>query len=115
MLKEFTDEIVNAAEDGRVMRFVTAAHQAQVPEPVLKEIAQDARFPAGFKKSVQIATPRVAAKWLNKAGISGEYADEVALVTALGAIMVQGRRLQAKLDELVALAKQPKLEPEKKP
>jgi hypothetical protein len=107
LVKEFTDELIEAAEAGRVEKFTGKARNAKIPERVVREIGTDSRFPASIKKSLQISTPRVAAKWLNKAGVSAEYADEVAFIGSLGALFIQGRKLSAKLDKLIELAKQP--------
>lgn len=114
MLREFTDEIINAVEDHRVSKFTTACREAGLPEPVVKRVNQDSHYHAGSKRALQVATPRVACKWLNKAGISAEYADEVALVTALGSVFIQGRKLQNTLEELLVEFKKRKEENERK-
>jgi hypothetical protein len=101
MLREFTDEIVNAIEQSRVAKFSALMREGGLPDLLVKRVAQDSHYPAGSKRAVQIATPRVACKWLNKAGLSAEYADEVALVTALGSILIQGRKLQSQLESLI--------------
>jgi len=47
--------------------------------------------------------PRLAAKWLNKSGISAELRDEVAVVTALLLIVKHDRSMASKLDVLIAI------------
>jgi len=101
MLKEFTDEIVNAVEAHGVSRIAGAASEAGLPPDLVKNIRQDSHYPAGAKRGVQLATPQVACKWLNKAGVSAEYAAEVALVTSAAAIMVHQRKITSKLEELI--------------
>jgi hypothetical protein len=113
-LREFTDELVEAAEETRVKNFAAKAAEAKLPEKVGREVVKDSHFPAVAKRGLKLSTPKVAAKWLNKAGISAEYADEVTLAGSLLAIVIQGRRLIAKLDELIAAAKAPPPEPQKK-
>ena len=115
LIREFTDELIEAAEDGRVQKITGKAREARIPERVVKEISNDAHYPASAKKSLQISTPRVTAKWLNKAGVSAEYADELAFVTSLGAIFIQGRKLSQKLDKLIELANQPQPAPASTP
>jgi hypothetical protein len=105
MLREFTDPLIDVIEEARASKLVGKAREANLPAPLVKEIAADVRFPAGAKKTAQIATPKVAAKWLNKTGISAEYADELALCGAAVIILKQGAALSAKLDELIASAK----------
>lgn len=112
MVKEFSDELVAAWEEHRVSKFTSAGKEAALPEPLIRQIRTDCRFQDGSRRVVQKAIPRVACKWLNRAGVSAEYADEVALVTALGAILVQGRKLQTKLDEIIEQKR--KLEDEQK-
>lgn len=101
MIREFTDVVVDAAEAKRVSSLTGAAREGGLPENTIKRIEKDSHYPAPAKTSLQIALPRLTAKYLNKAGISAEYADEAALLTSLGAILVQGRKLQATLDELI--------------
>lgn len=110
--------MIDAAEQGRQQKFASAAVESKLPEKVARELVRDAQYPASFKKTLKISTPRVAAKWLNKAGVSAEHADEAAFVLSLGAIFLQGRKLSAKLDKLIEAAKEkPATEPkaEKKP
>jgi hypothetical protein len=114
ILKEFTDELIEAAEEGRMIRFATAAAEAKLPEKLVKEIVSDAHYPPVFKRGLKLSTPRVVAKALNKAGVSAEWADELSFASSLGAIWIQGRKLSAKLDKLIEASKR-KAEPEKKP
>ena len=107
IIKKFTDNLIEVAEAGRVQQITGKAREARIPERVVKEISEDAHYPAVAKASLQISAPRVTAKWLNKAGVSAEYADELAFVTSLGAILIQGRKLSQKLDKLIELANQP--------
>jgi hypothetical protein len=113
MLREFTDELIQALEDTRVSKFAGAASEAGLPKQIVTTIANDCRWPAGSKRVLQAATPRVACKYLNKSGVSAEWADEVALVTAAGSIVIQGRKLQNKIQELIDTWKAKQAENEK--
>lgn len=79
---------------------------------LIKEIEADAHFPKSAKVILKNALPRLAAKWLNKSGISAEYQDEVACVTALLLIVQHDRKMSGKLDELIAIARASRRDPE---
>lgn len=104
-LKEFTDELIGAVEASRVESFSDKARKAQIPAAVVKEIAADSKFPRASKSGLEMSVPRVAAKWLNKTGVSAENKEEAVLIGSIAAIFLQGRRLASKLDELVKAAK----------
>lgn len=80
---------------------------------LVKEIQADAQFPKTAKVLLVTSLPRLAAKWLNKAGISAEYQDELACVTAVLIIVKHDRETSAKLDKLILQIKKPTV-PEKK-
>lgn len=77
------------------------AQKAKLPGELVTEIRKDAAWPAPTKRAVEIAAPRVAAKWLNRSGLSAEYQDEVLLGTAAAAILAQHSMLLRKLDKLI--------------
>ena len=108
---------MDAAEQGRVAQFVGKCEAAKLLPKLIREIEKDAAFPKAAVVLLKRSLPRLAAKWLNKAGISAEWQDELACVTAVLLIVQHDRKLSAKLQELIAAAKReaaPK-EPEKKP
>jgi hypothetical protein len=78
------------------------AQKAKLPGEVIAEIRKDAAWPAPTKRAVEIAAPRVAAKWLNRSGLSAEYQDEVLLGTAAAAILAQHSMILRKLDKVIA-------------
>ncbi len=102
MLQELTDGIVDALEERRIEKFSGKARQAELPEKLIREISQDARYPVIGKKGLKIALPQVGAKLANKAGISAEHLPEVILAKAIALNLVSGRRLEARLDKLIA-------------
>lgn len=101
-LKPLLDELIDTAEAGRVEKFRGLANEAQFPPKVASEIAGDAKYAPALKKSMQLTAPRVVARAANRIGISGRYSDEGILATALLANYVQGRRLMARLEKLIA-------------
>lgn len=80
---------------------------------LIKEIESDAHFPDAAKVILTTSLPRLAAKWLNKSGLSAEYQDEIAVITAILLIYQHDRKMMLKLDKLIAQTK-PK-EPKKNP
>ena len=88
-LRPIAEELVNAWEDSRVDGFRSRAKDAKLPEPLVREIAKDAAFPAAAKRGVGIGAAEVVAKWLNKSGVSAEHKPEVLLAGCLVAILAQ--------------------------
>lgn len=105
MLRQLTDAVIETLEDGRAGQLSTKAREAKLPAAVVNEIERDAAFPPVPKKMMMVSSPRVAAKWLNKSGVSAEHSDELALATSLAAILVQGKKLNQRLAELIAASK----------
>lgn len=106
-LNDIAGELIEAAEEARVVKYVEKARAAKIPEAVVKEIARDARLPAMSKKGLQLSSPRVGAKWLNKIGVDAAHKDEVILAGCLTAILAQGRQLDRRLEQLIQSAKAP--------
>lgn len=101
MIKDFTDELVEAMEVGRVTKFTTLARDGGLPSAAVSKIKEDSHYHRASKAGLQSSIPRLACKYLNKTGVSGEYAEEVKLVGSMTAIFLQGRKLQATLEELI--------------
>lgn len=101
-LKPLLDELIDTAEAGRVEKFRNLVAEAQFPEKVVKEISSDARMAPALKRSMQLTAPRAVAKAANRLGVSSKYSDEGILVTALLANWIQGRRLMARVEKLIA-------------
>jgi len=104
-LRPLFEELVDAAEEGRVEKFRTVAAQGGLPEGLVKEIAGDAKYSPVMKRTICSTAPNVMAKTMNRLGVSGEYSDEAILATALTANLIQSRRLMAKLENLIEEAK----------
>lgn len=63
------------------------------------------------KALLKSSIPRLAAKWLNRTGISAEYQDELAVLTAVILIVKQGSSVNAHFEELVLEMKKAKATP----
>ena len=78
---------------------------------MVREIETDAKWSTPAKKALEIAGPQVAAKWLNKTGISAENQPEVVLGTAVASILAGHVLLLRRLDKLIAVANAPTARP----
>jgi hypothetical protein len=105
LLASLLDELLKAAEEFRVDAFVGKCEEAGITGKLLEEIERDAHFPKAAKILLKESLPRLAAKWLNRSGVSAEYRDELAVVTALLLMVQNDRKNSAKLDELIAQRK----------
>jgi len=102
-LKPLFDQLLPTIEDLNVQQLTSRAEKAKLPAEVVKEIGKDARWNSTSRKAVEIAAPQVAAKWLNKAGISAENQPEIVLGTAVVCIVTAQVKLLGRLDKLIAL------------
>ena len=101
-LKPLFDQLLPTIEDLTVHQLTNRAEQAKLPGELVKEIGKDARWSPVSRKAVEIASPQVAAKWLNKAGISAENQPEIVLGTAVACIAAGHVKLLRKLDKIIA-------------
>lgn len=105
LLTSLLDQLLHAAEEFRVDSFVGKCEEAGITGDLLKEIERDAHFPKAAKILLKESLPRLAAKWLNRSGVSAEYQDELTVVTAMLLIYQSDRKNSTKLDELIELRK----------
>ena len=101
LLKEFTDEIVNACEASRQNGLSALAKEGGLPEKIVKKIHDDSKYPGASKRTLQLAAPKVAAKALNQTGVSAEHADLIAFFGAAVMIWQDGRSLKADVLEMI--------------
>jgi uncharacterized protein YidB (DUF937 family) len=107
------EETIDAAQAKRIKKLSEAAKEAGLGQKVAQEIAKDAEYPTAAKTALNRSGPKAVAKLLNRTGISGKYSDEGLALFGLVSIFLQGHRLEAKLDALVAEAKRLREEQEK--
>ncbi|MCW5554474.1 MAG: hypothetical protein KIS67_20240 [Verrucomicrobiae bacterium] len=101
-LKPLFEQLIAAAEEGRVGSFVAKCAEAGLTPKLLKEIESDAHWPKSSKILLCRSLPRLAAKWLNNSGISASYQDEVECVSAVILIVQNDVKLGQRLDTLIA-------------
>lgn len=99
IVKPFTSELIPVAELVDVNGIIEKAKAANLPAALVKEIEKGAQWPAVAKKNLDIALPRLSAKWLNRTGLSAEYADEVAVGSAFLMIVTSRNALAARIDK----------------
>ena len=83
------------------------ARRANLPKEVLAEIERDSRWPDGSKKMLADTGSALAAKYLNKSGVSAAFKDEVNFGVALCSIAAGQIALQRRLDALIAASQAP--------
>lgn len=104
-LRPLFEQLIEAAEESRVGNFIGKCSEAGLTGKLVKEIQEDAHFPKAAKVLLCRSLPRLAAKWMNKSGLSAEYEDEVAVVSALLLIVQNDRKLANRLEEVIAANK----------
>lgn len=97
-------QIIPAAESLATGQIVSRAIKAKLPAQAVREIEAECKWAEPAKKALEIEGPRLAAKWLNKTGVSAENQPEVVCLSALAVIGVSHFKLLQRLDKLVALA-----------
>jgi len=105
IIKPLVEDLLEAAEEGRVAQYAAKCKELGDMPKLIKEIQDDAHFPKAAKVLLVTSLPRLAAKWLNKSGISAEYQDELAVATAFLIIIKHDRTMSAKLDKLIEQTK----------
>ncbi len=114
-LKPIFDQLIPCLEELAVTHVSTEAAKLPIPGEMVKEIEADAAWPKPAKEALLFSAPELAAKYLNKTGISAENAPEVVCGTALAGIIMSHIMLFRRMRQLVVannVARQP---PETKP
>lgn len=101
LVKEFSDEIISALEDHRQTKLSARAKEGGLPEKIVAKIHADSKYPAGSKRGLQMAAPKVCARLMNKTGVSSEHADTLVLIGSMVMIWKQGRALKADIQEMI--------------
>ena len=95
-------EALAATEAAIVSGHRNKAAKAKLAKELIEQIVADSKFSPALLATVNATLPRVIAKWMNKAGISGEYSDEALLSLAALSLYVSQRKTEAALDKLIA-------------
>lgn len=104
-LRPLFEQLIEAAEESRVGNFIRKCSEAGLTGKLVKEIQEDAHFPKPAKVLLCRSLPRLAAKLMNKSGLSAEYEDEVAVVSALLLVVQNDWKLANRLEEVIAANK----------
>lgn len=75
-----------------------------MPAEIISEIEEDAKWPAASRQMLIETSDALAAKYLNKAGISAEYKIEVNFSIAVLNIGANHMAILRRLDKLIAAA-----------
>jgi hypothetical protein len=113
-LRPLVDELLTTVEQERVTKRTRKAELAGLPSDLLREIEKDSRFPSTAKTTISKTAPPEIARWLEKAGISGQNQNGALLVGAVALIWLKDSRLDAKLDKLIAQRDSARAEEQKK-
>lgn len=100
-MTNLVNELLDAAEENRVGNYIALCAEAGLTEKLTREIAKDARFPAVAKALLKDSIPRLAAKWLNRAGISSEWREEISVLTAIILIVKDSAKLRVRFEEII--------------
>ena len=87
MLKGPTQDFVDLCEQLDVENASDQAKELALQSELVKEIEREAHWPKLGKKSIVDYAPALAAKWLNKWGISSQNKEEIFLGAALLSIL----------------------------
>lgn len=98
------DQLIPAVEALAVTQLTGKALKAKLPRELVADIEKDGRWNEPAKKALAVAGPQLAAKYLNKTGVSAENQPEIVFGTALASIAVGHFRLVQRLNELIALS-----------
>lgn len=115
MLKPLFEQLVPTAETFIVKQVSEKAVKARMPGEVVKDFEKLASWNPMAKKALELSGAQLAAKYMNKAGVSAEYQPEVTFGTALCSIVAGHVLMMRKMDELIAKTNPPAAQPAVKP
>lgn len=98
-IKPLVDELIEACESNRLENFLAKCVEHKLAPKLVKEIEADIRFPKLSKAMLKRSLPRLITKYLNKAGVSAEFQDELECVSAVVMIISHNSKMDAKLEE----------------
>lgn len=102
LLRPIFEQALPVAEGLAVQNLTEKARAAKLDASLVREVADGAKIHPLAKQQIVEGGAAVAAKWLNKSGVSSEHADEVRLLGGIVAAFAGYRAVAAKLDELAA-------------
>lgn len=102
LLRPIFEQALPVAEGLAVQNLTEKARAAKLDAALVREVAAGAKIHPLAKQQIIEGGAAVAAKYLNKSGVSSEHADEVRLLGGIVAAFAGYRAVAAKLDELAA-------------
>lgn len=111
MLQPLLKQLVPAIEELTLNKLAAKAEQARIPAEIVKEIRDDAKWPAPAKEILELSGSQVGAKWLTKFGVSSENQAEITLGTAILFLVSNNLLLTRRLAALAAAANTPTNKP----
>ena len=114
-LKPLFDQLIPTVEKLCVTKISNMATQARLPGELVRDIERDATWSEPAKKALTLSGPQLAAKYLNKTGISAENQPEVIFFTAAITIASGHAMIMKRLEKLIVIANANAQKPETKP
>ncbi len=114
-LAPVTDALVPLLEEIQHDKKLSKLRKAKIDAGVIKEIERDFAWPEKSKLMLSRTGASLGAKWLNKAGLSAAYKDEVNFGVALLVILRCEASVNRRLDKLIAAAEKAAEEKTPKP
>ena len=100
--RDAAPELVELAEAWRVDVHTKRAVAGQLPRRVVDEIAKDAAFPAGSKRSLSTASPVTLAKMFNALRVPLSLKAVITVAPALVYIIVRDLQFGSRIEKLIA-------------
>jgi hypothetical protein len=97
-------QLVEVMESMAARQVAKRARLANLPDETLNEVESSLAWEKGAKKLLAESSAEVAAKYLNKAGISAEYQPEITLAGAVLTVLYSHNKVLKRLDKLIAAA-----------
>jgi hypothetical protein len=96
-------ELVELAEAWRIDVHTRHAVAGKLPQKLVAEIAKDAAFPPGSKRSLSNSSPVTLAKMFNALHVPAAFKPVITTAPALVYIIVRDLQTGARIDKLIAL------------
>ncbi|MDE2100724.1 MAG: hypothetical protein KGL39_25995 [Patescibacteria group bacterium] len=103
-LAPVTDALVPLLEEIQHDKKLAKLRKAKIDATIVREIERDFAWPDKSKAMLSKTGASLGAKWLNKAGLSAAYKDEVNFGVALMVILRCEAAVNRRLDKLIAAA-----------
>lgn len=112
-LAPLVKQLVATAEMLTVEQIAGRAEQAHLPGKIINDMRGEAAWHPMAKVALETSAPQVAAKWLNKSGVSAEHQPEIVMGTAIASIFAGQFLLLRRMDDLIRKTNPPVETPEK--